>query len=139
MKFAKKILYQLVSTVLLAAILASSAPFAEQILPGSALCHAERDPLEEMEQRKTLPIQSNEIADWPKGSVDGESTISSARSILRIDPGRTVTGPPFSDAAMPAIIPNRKIQKNSERNEPTKKASTPAKNVLKKFMERKQR
>ena len=69
-----------------------------------------------------------------KGSVDGESTISSTRSILRIDPGRTVTGPPFSDAAMPAIIPNRKIQKNSERNEPTKKASTPAKNVLKKFI-----
>ena len=71
MKFAKKILYQLVSTVLLAAILASSAPFAERILPGSALCHAERDPLEEMEQRKTLPIQSNEIADWPEGPAVG--------------------------------------------------------------------
>lgn len=27
-----------------------------------------------------------------------------------------------------------KIRKNSERNEPTKKASTPAKNVLKKFI-----
>lgn len=38
--------------------------------------HAERDYMEEMEERKSLPVQSNEIANWPEGpAIGAESAI----------------------------------------------------------------
>lgn len=55
----------------LAAIVAANTFFAECVLPGSAVCYAERDYKAEAEERKSLPIQSNEIEGWPKGPAIG--------------------------------------------------------------------
>ena len=64
------------------------------------------------------------------GSVDGESVMTSEKSIFRIDSGATVTL--FS--IDPAIPTSRMIQKKKHNTEPAKKASRPARKVLMKFI-----
>ncbi len=57
--------------IVLLSLLVSSLPFTDALLPGTTVAHAEEDYLAEMEQRKSLPIQSNEIANWPQGPAIG--------------------------------------------------------------------
>jgi len=49
----------------------ASTVYIDLLVPGSAVSYAERDYNAEMEERKTLPIQSNEIANWPEGPAIG--------------------------------------------------------------------
>lgn len=71
MKRIKQILNRLLAGVALLSLLVSDLSFTDAMLPGSAVSYAEEDYLAQMEQRKSLPIQSNEIANWPKGPAIG--------------------------------------------------------------------
>ncbi|MDE7479041.1 MAG: hypothetical protein K2M91_14055, partial [Lachnospiraceae bacterium] len=55
----------------LVAMLFSNVSFTDTVLPGSGTTHATEDLAAQMEERKTLPIQSNEIANWPQGPAIG--------------------------------------------------------------------
>ena len=48
-----------------------STCFTNTIIEGSATSHAERDYMQEWEDRKSLPIESNNIANWPEGPAIG--------------------------------------------------------------------
>ena len=71
MKLTRNILTRFVSGIALIAVISTSTAWAEAIRPGSSVCLAETDYNEMREERKTLPIQSNEIADWPEGPAIG--------------------------------------------------------------------
>ena len=71
MKKIKHLLYRLTVGTMLVVVLFSSTAFTDKILPGSAVTNAEVDYVEQMEQRKALPIQSNAIENWPKGPAIG--------------------------------------------------------------------
>lgn len=72
----KRILNRLIASAVLISVLISNLSLTDTILPGSITAHADVDYLEQMEQRKTLPIQSNAIANWPQGpAIGAESAI----------------------------------------------------------------
>ena len=71
MKRIRQFLYRLAINTMLVVTLFSSVAFTDSILPGSVVSYAEVDYMEEMEQRKSLPIQSNTIENWPKGPAIG--------------------------------------------------------------------
>lgn len=71
MKRTRKFIYRLITGITLAAALSANAAFTNIITPNLDLCYAERDYEAEMEERKTLPIQSNDIANWPEGPAIG--------------------------------------------------------------------
>lgn len=76
MKRAKRILNRLLASAVLVSMLISNISFTNTILSGAAAVHATEDLLAQMEQRKTLPIQSNAIANWPQGpAIGAESAI----------------------------------------------------------------
>lgn len=71
MKIARNLYKFMISATLTAAVFANSF-LTDIILPGSGVCYAtEQDYMEEWEQRKTLPIQSNDIENWPDGPAIG--------------------------------------------------------------------
>lgn len=57
-----KLIYKFISTITIIVLLTVSA--------GATVC-AERDYAAEMEERKTLPIETNEIENWPNGPAIG--------------------------------------------------------------------
>lgn len=71
MNWTKKIFNRLIAGIALVAVLSSSTAFTDKIIPGLDICFAERDYQAEMEERKTLPIQSNDIVNWPEGPAIG--------------------------------------------------------------------
>lgn len=71
MKRTGNFLTRFVSGFALIAVISSSTILPDIILPGSDTCFAETDYDAEREERKTLPIQSNEIAGWPEGPAIG--------------------------------------------------------------------
>ncbi|MDE7028767.1 MAG: D-alanyl-D-alanine carboxypeptidase [Lachnospiraceae bacterium] len=71
MKKAMRTINRILAGAALVSVLLAGLPLTDAIFPGAAVAHAEEDPLEQMEQRKTLPIQSNAIADWPQGPAIG--------------------------------------------------------------------
>lgn len=71
MKKIRQFLDRFIVGTMLVAMLLSSIAFTECIVPGSTISYAETDYLEAMEQRKSLPIQSNTIENWPKGPAIG--------------------------------------------------------------------
>lgn len=66
-----KIIKRLTAGFLLAAVLFSDASFTNFVTSGAAVVHADIDYNEKMEERKTLPIQSNNIENWPQGPAIG--------------------------------------------------------------------
>lgn len=48
-----------------------STCFTNTVLSGSATCYAERDYMLEWEERKSLPVESNNIENWPQGPAIG--------------------------------------------------------------------
>lgn len=62
---------RLIAGVVLVSILISGRTLTDALLPGSVTVHADTDYLEQMEQQKLLPVQSDTIANWPKGPVIG--------------------------------------------------------------------
>ncbi len=70
MKFTKKIAKCFILSAI-TIVLFANCLFTELILPGSSICLADRDYNAEMEERKALPIQSNEIDGWPDGPAIG--------------------------------------------------------------------
>lgn len=72
----KRITNRLIAGMVLISVLVFNLPLTDALLPGSATAHADADPMEQMEQRKTLPIQSNAAANWPQGpAIGAESAI----------------------------------------------------------------
>lgn len=74
MKGTKLILNRLIACAALMSVLVSDISLTDSILPGSVISHAETDYLEQMEQRKALPIQSNAIENWPQGPAIGAAS-----------------------------------------------------------------
>lgn len=66
-----KRLVQLTVMLVFAAMVSSSTFYVNLTVPGSDTVFAERDYIAEMEERKTLPVQSNETANWPEGPAIG--------------------------------------------------------------------
>lgn len=76
MKEMKRIINRLIAGAALVSVLVSNLWLANTLLPGSISVHADASPMEQMEQRKALPIQSNEITNWPQGpAIGAESAI----------------------------------------------------------------
>lgn len=76
MKKTKRFINRLIAGAALVSVLISNLWFTSTLLPGSVTVHADLDYMEQMEQRKTLPIQSNAVADWPQGpAIGAESAI----------------------------------------------------------------
>lgn len=76
MRKTRQILNKWITGVALVSALISNIPLTDTILPGSSTIHAEVDYTEQMEQRKTLPIQTNTIENWPQGpAIGAESAI----------------------------------------------------------------
>ncbi len=71
MKGMKQNINRLIAGMILISVLVCNLPLTDALLPGSTVAHADVDPMEQMEQHKTLPIQSNAIANWPKGPAIG--------------------------------------------------------------------
>lgn len=71
MKKIKHLLYRLTVGTMLVVVLFSNIAFTDKILSGSVVSNAEVNYVEQMEQRKSLPIQSNAIENWPKGPAIG--------------------------------------------------------------------
>lgn len=67
----KKFLYRFLALATLTALLSADLTFTDSVVPGSGISCADTDNMEKMEERKTLPIQSNEIENWPKGPAIG--------------------------------------------------------------------
>ena len=62
MKLTRNFITRIVSGIALIAVVSTNTALADAIAPGSSVCFAETDYNEMREERKTLPIQSNEIA-----------------------------------------------------------------------------
>lgn len=76
MKRIKHFIYRLLIGTALTSMLVSSLPFTDTVLPGTTVSCAAEDYIEQMEQHKTLPIQTNEIENWPQGpAIGAESAI----------------------------------------------------------------
>lgn len=76
MRRIKQFINRLLAGTALVSTLASNLFFTDAALPGSAVSCAGEDRMEQMEQRKALPIQSNETANWPQGpAIGAESAI----------------------------------------------------------------
>lgn len=76
MKRIKHFIYRLLVGTALTSMLVSSLPFTDTVLPGTTVSYAAEDYIEQMEQHKTLPIQTNEIENWPQGpAIGAESAI----------------------------------------------------------------
>lgn len=76
MKGTRPILNRLIVGAALVTIFISNIPLTDMVLPGSSTIHAEVDYTEQMEQRKTLPIETNSIKNWPQGpAIGAESAI----------------------------------------------------------------
>ncbi|MDE7202711.1 MAG: D-alanyl-D-alanine carboxypeptidase [Lachnospiraceae bacterium] len=76
MNGTKRIINRLIAGMALVSVLISNLSLTDALLPGSITVHADVDYMEQMEQRKTLPIQSNAIANWPQGpAIGAESAI----------------------------------------------------------------
>lgn len=76
MKRIKHFIYRLLVGTTLTSMLVSSLPFTDTVLPGTTVSCAADDYIEQMEQHKTLPIQTNEIENWPQGpAIGAESAI----------------------------------------------------------------
>ena len=71
MKLTRNFITRIVSGIALIAVVSTSTALTDVIAPGSNVCFAETDYNEMREERKTLPIQSNEITDWPEGPAIG--------------------------------------------------------------------
>lgn len=71
MKRTRNFLTRLISGVALIAVISSGTTLTDIVTPGSGICLAEKDYNAEREARKTLPIQSNDITDWPEGPAIG--------------------------------------------------------------------
>jgi len=71
MKRTKRILNRLIVGIMLVSVLISNLSLTDALLPGSVIAYANVDYTEQMEQRKTLPIESNSIANWPQGPAIG--------------------------------------------------------------------
>lgn len=60
----------------LALCLSLTTTFSSIVAPGLTQVHAERDLMEEWEARKSLPVQTNDIPNWPEGpAIGAESAI----------------------------------------------------------------
>lgn len=70
-KIIKKLFNKLTAALILVAILSSNTLFTDIATSGAAVSYADVDYIEKMEERKTLPIQSNSIANWPQGPAIG--------------------------------------------------------------------
>lgn len=76
MKRIKHFIYRLLVGTALTSMMVSSLPFTDTVLPGTTVSCAAEDYIEQMEQHKTLPIQTNEIENWPQGpAIGAESAI----------------------------------------------------------------
>ncbi|MDE5697775.1 MAG: D-alanyl-D-alanine carboxypeptidase [Lachnospiraceae bacterium] len=76
MKSIRHFINRLLAGIALVSILTASLPFTDAVLPGTAVSYAVEDYMEQMEQRKTLPIQSNAVENWPQGpAIGAESAI----------------------------------------------------------------
>ena len=71
MKLTRNFITRIVSGIALIAVVSTNTALTDAIAPGSSVCFAETDYNEMREERKTLPIQSNEIANWPEGPAIG--------------------------------------------------------------------
>lgn len=76
MKRKKRLINRLIASAALVSMLISNRLLTDTLLPGSVTVHADVDYMEQMEQRKSLPVQTNEIANWPQGpAIGAESAI----------------------------------------------------------------
>lgn len=76
MKRSKRILNRLLASTVLVTALVLNMYYIDIMHIGAAISHAAETPLEQMEQRKTLPVQSNSIENWPQGpAIGAESAI----------------------------------------------------------------
>lgn len=76
MKRTKRLINRLIASAALVSMLISNRLLTDTLLPGSVTVHADVDYMEQMEQRKSLPVQTNEIANWPQGpAIGAESAI----------------------------------------------------------------
>ena len=64
-------IFKYIGCALAIASLCLSTCFTNLISTGSVTCHAERDYMQEWEDRKKLPIESNSIKNWPQGPEIG--------------------------------------------------------------------
>lgn len=71
MNWTRTFIYRFIAGITLTTVLSANAAFTNTITSGLDICYAERDYQAEMDERKTLPIQSNEIANWPEGPAIG--------------------------------------------------------------------
>lgn len=62
---------KIITGITLTAMLLTNTAFTGTFAPGAATVRAEKTYLEKMEERKTLPIQSNSIPNWPQGPAVG--------------------------------------------------------------------
>lgn len=67
----KRIINRMIAGIVLVCVSVFSLPLTDALLPGSTTVHADTDYMEQMEQQKTLPIQSNGIENWPQGPAIG--------------------------------------------------------------------
>ena len=64
-------IFKYITCALAIGSLCLSTCFTNTVLNGSAICYAERDYMQEWEERKSLPVESNNIQNWPQGPAIG--------------------------------------------------------------------
>jgi D-alanyl-D-alanine carboxypeptidase len=74
MIFHNRFLNRFITALCLTAAVSSSTVFTDFVQPGSCKSNATVDYNAEMEERKTLPIESNEIENWPEGPAIGAAS-----------------------------------------------------------------
>lgn len=71
MRHIKHFINRLLGASALVSVLVLSLPISDIILPAAAVSYAAEDYMEQMEQHKTLPVQTNAIENWPQGPAIG--------------------------------------------------------------------
>ncbi len=71
MRHIKHFINRLLGASALVSVLALSLPVSDIILPAAAVSYAAEDYMEQMEQHKALPVQTNAIENWPQGPAIG--------------------------------------------------------------------
>lgn len=76
MKSFKHFINRLLGGTVLVSLLISNLHFTDAVLPGTDVSFTAEDYMEQMEQRKTLPVQTNAVENWPQGpAIGAESAI----------------------------------------------------------------
>ena len=71
MRHIKHFINRLLGASALVSLLALSLPISDIILPAASVSYAAEDYMEQMEQHKALPVQTNAIENWPQGPAIG--------------------------------------------------------------------